>query len=136
MRNLQRQQDRQVLPVQGAGLVRGLRRAGLGQIEDMELDREPQIDNDKALIPASDRSLSRRSIEVTRSCIDRGQGATRSLWVNIQPTNPILKAVLAVPAAAVMLSMMILMMLIAGFTLLAVSVILASSGKLRKENNS
>jgi hypothetical protein len=121
--------------VQGAGLVPGLRRAGFIKIEDMESDREPQIDNDKTLVPANDTSLSRRSIEVTRTYINRGQGATRSLWVNISPRNPILKAVVAVPAAAVMLSMVILMMIIAGFTLLAVALMLATSGKQLKENN-
>ncbi len=53
-------------------------------------------------------------------------------WVNINPRNPVLKAVVAVPAAAVMLSMLILMMVIAGFTLLAVALMLASSAKPRK----
>jgi hypothetical protein len=122
-----------MLNVQGAGLVSGLQRAGFIQIEDMESDREPQIDNDKALVPANDISLSRRSIEVTRTYINRGHDVTRSLWVNISPRNPLLKAIVAVPAAAVMLSMVILMMLIAGFTLLAVALMLASSGKMRKE---
>jgi len=129
MHFLPRQQNRQMLQLQGAGLVFGLRRAGIIQIDSMEPDREPQIDNDKALVPANDTSLSRRSIEVTRTYINRGQGATRSLWVNIRPSNPILKAMVAVPAAAVMLSMLILMMVIAGFTLLAVALMLASSRK-------
>lgn len=98
----------------------------------MESDREPQIENDKALVPADNTSLSRRSIEVTRTYVRRGHGATRSLWVNISPRNPLMKAVVAVPAAAVMLSMMILMMMIAGFALLAVALMLASSGKTNK----
>jgi hypothetical protein len=98
----------------------------------MEPDREPQIESDKALVPSDDTSLSRRSIEVTRTYVRRGHGVTRSLWVNISPRNPILKAVAAVPAAAVMLSMLILMMIIAGFALLAVALMLASSGKPRK----
>jgi hypothetical protein len=100
----------------------------------MEPEKEPQINDDKALVPANDTSLSRRSIEVTRTYINHGQGATRSLWVNISPRNPILKAAVAVPAAAVMLSMVILMMIIAGFTLLAVALMLASSSKTRKVN--
>jgi hypothetical protein len=112
--------------------VPGLRRTGIIQIASMEPDREPQIENDRALVPVNDTSLSKRSIEVTRTYINRGQGATRSLWVNISPMNPILKTVVAVPAAAVMLSMVILMMVIAGFTLLAVALMLASSGKSRK----
>jgi hypothetical protein len=115
--------------------VPGLRRAGIIQIEDMESDREPLAENKKALVPVDDRSLSRRSIEVSRTYINRGQGITRSLWVNISPGNPLLKAVVAVPAAAVMLTMLILMMIIAGFALLAVALMLATSGKQLKENN-
>jgi hypothetical protein len=112
--------------------VPGLRRAGIIQIDSMEPDIEPQIENDRALVPVNDTSLSKRSIEVTRTYINRGHGATRSLWVNVSPRNPILKAVVAVPAAAVMLSMVILMMVIAGFALLAVALMLASSNKPRK----
>jgi hypothetical protein len=123
-----------MLRVQGVGAMPGVRRAGDIQVDDMEPDREPQIENDKALVPADDTSLSRRSIEVTRTYVRRGHGVTRSLWVNISPRNPILKAVVAVPAAAVMLSMLILMMIIAGFALLAVALMLASSGKPRKES--
>jgi hypothetical protein len=59
----------------------------------------------------------------------------RSLWVNISPRNPLLKPVVAVPAAAIMLTMLILIMIIAGFTLIAVAPMLASSGKPRKGNN-
>ena len=101
----------------------------------MESDREPQIDNDKALVPANDTSLSRRSIEITRTYVNRGQGVTRSLWVNIRPRNPLLNAVVAVPAAAIILSMLIMMMIIAGFTLLAVALMMSTSGKQRKENS-
>jgi hypothetical protein len=101
----------------------------------MESDREPQIDNDKALVQTNDTSLSRRSVEVTRTYIERGHGVTRSLWVNISPRNPLLNPVVAVPAAAIMLTMLILIMIIAGFTLIAVAPMLASSGKPRKGNN-
>ena len=121
-----------MLHVQGAGLVPGLRRAGISQIEHMESDREQPSENEKALVPAKDTSLSRRSVEVTRTYINRGHGVTRSLWVNIRPRNPLLKTAVAVPAAAVMLSMLILMMLIAGFTLLAVALMLSTSAKPRK----
>ena len=135
MRRVSRQPLPQVFHVQGAGLVSGLRRAGIIQIDDMKSDREPQMEEGKALVPANDKSLSRRSIEVTRTYINRGHGVTRSLWVNISPRNPLLKAVVAVPAAAVMLSMLILLMIIAGFTLIAVALMLATSGKQRKENS-
>jgi len=88
-----------------------------------------------SLVPYNDKSLSRRSVEVTRTYIERGHGVTRSLWVNISPRNPLLKPVVAVPAAAIMLTMLILIMIIAGFTLLAVALMMASSGKPRKGNN-
>ena len=103
-------------------------------IGDMNRDGEPQIENDKALVPANDTSLSRRSIEVTRSYINRGNSTTRSLWVNIRPRNPILKTIVALPAAAVMLGMLILMMLIAGFALLAIALMMAKSGKPHRVN--
>lgn len=101
------------------------------EIEDMNRGGESQVENDKALVPAGDASLSRRSIDVTRTYINRGNSTTRSLWVNIRPRNPILKTIVAMPAAAVMLSMVILMMAIAGFALLATAIMLASRNKPR-----
>ena len=101
------------------------------EIDDMNSGGESQIENDKALVPAGDASLSRRSIEVTRSYIDRGNSATRSLWINVSPRNPIAKAIVAVPAAALVLGMLILMMVIAGFALLATAFMLASRNKPR-----
>ena len=97
----------------------------------MNRGEEPQIENDKALVLAKDTNLSRRSIDITRTYIDRGHGVTRSLWVNIRPGNPILKAVMAVPAAVLMLGMLILMMVLAGFALLATAIMLASSNRPR-----
>jgi len=88
-----------------------------------------------SLVPYNDKSLSRRSVEVTRTYIKRGHGVTRSLWVNIRPKNPLLKPIVAVPAAAIMMTMLMLIMIIAGFTLLAVALMLASSGKPRKGNS-
>ena len=88
-----------------------------------------------SLVPYNDKSLSRRSVEVTRTYIKRGHGVTRFLWVNIRPKNPLLKPIVAVPAAAIMMTMLMLIMIIAGFTLLAVALMLASSGKPRKGNN-
>jgi hypothetical protein len=122
-----------MLHMQGHGLVPGLRRAGDIQIENMESDRESPAKNNTSLVPGNDRNLSRRSVEVTRTYIKRGHGVTRSLWVNISPRNPLLKAIVAAPAAAIMLTMVILIMMIAGFTLLAVALMLATSGKQRKE---
>ena len=86
-----------------------------------------------ALVPQNQNNLNRRSVEVTRTYLQRGQGATRSMWVNISPRNPVLKAVVAVPAAAVMLSMFILMLMALGFVLLAITLMWALSGKSHRE---
>ena len=86
-----------------------------------------------ALVPQSPNNLNRRSVEVTRTYLQRGQGVTRSMWVNISPRNPVLKAVVAVPAAAVMLSMFILMLMALGFVLLAITLMWALSGKSHRE---
>jgi hypothetical protein len=86
-----------------------------------------------ALVPQNQDNLNRRSVDVTRTYLQRGQGVTRSMWVNISPRNPVLKAVVAVPAAAVMLSMFLLMMLMLGFVLLSVTLMWALSGKSHRE---
>ena len=86
-----------------------------------------------ALVPQNQNNLNRRSVEVTRTYLQRGQGVTRSMWVNISPRNPVLKAVVAVPAAAVMLSMFLLMLMMLGFVLLAITLMWALSGKSHRE---
>ena len=55
------------------------------------------------------------------------------MWVNISPKNPVLKAVVAVPAAAVILSMFLLMLMALGFVLLAITLMWALSGKSHRE---
>jgi hypothetical protein len=85
-----------------------------------------------ALVPQNQNNLNRRSVEVTRTYLQRGQGVTRSMWVNVSPRNPVLKAVVAVPAAAVMLSMFFLMLMMLGFVLLAITLMWALSGKSRR----
>ena len=86
-----------------------------------------------ALVTQNQNNLNRRSVEVTRTYLQRGQSVTRSMWVNICPRNPVLKAVVAVPAAAVMLSMFLLILMILGFVLFAVTLMWALSGKSHKE---
>jgi hypothetical protein len=86
-----------------------------------------------ALVPQNQNNLNRRSVEVTRTYLQRGQGVTRSMWVNISPKNPVLKAVVAVPAAAVILSMFLLMLMALGFVLLAITLMWALSGKSHRE---
>lgn len=86
-----------------------------------------------ALVPQNQNNLNRRSAEVTRTYLQRGQGVTRSMWVNVSPRNPVLKAVVAVPAAAVMLSMFFLMLMMLGFVLLTITLMWALSGKSHRE---
>ena len=86
-----------------------------------------------ALVPQDQNNLNRRSVEVTRTYLQRGQGATRSMWVNISPRNPVLKVAVAVPAAVVILSMFILMLMALGFVLFAITLMWALSGKSHKE---
>ena len=86
-----------------------------------------------ALVPQNQNNLNRRSVEVTRTYLQRGQGVTRSMWVNVSPRNPVLKAVVAVPVAAVMLSMFLLMLMMLGFVLLAITLMWALSGKSHRE---
>lgn len=84
-----------------------------------------------ALVPQNN-NLNRRSVEVTRTYMKRGQGVTRSMWVNVSPRNPVLKVAVALPAAAVIMSMFLLMLIALGFVLLGVTLMWALSGKSRK----
>jgi hypothetical protein len=86
-----------------------------------------------ALVPQDQNNLNRRSVEVTRTYLQRGQGATRSMWVNISPRNPVLKVAVAVPAAVVILSMFILMLMALGFVLLVITLVWALSWKSHRE---
>ncbi len=74
-----------------------------------------------SLVPEKRKSTSGRSLEVTRTYLQRGQSVSRSLWIRVSPKHPLLKAVLALPMAALVLTMLILILIILGFTLLAVA---------------
>jgi hypothetical protein len=66
---------------------------------------------------------NQRSIEVTRSMVERGRGATRSMWVKIAPKNPFLKIALGIPIVVVGIALIILILIILGFTVLALVLI-------------
>ena len=72
-------------------------------------------------IVRKDRNISGRSLEVTRTYLQRGQGISRSIWIKVSPKNPLLKAALALPMGAIMLIMFILILIALGFTLTAVT---------------
>ncbi len=68
-----------------------------------------------------------RSLEVAGAYLQRGQTVSRSLWVKVSPTNPLLKALAAIPLGALFLVMFIFMMVVLGFALLAVALMAATS---------
>lgn len=76
--------------------------------------------------------VGNRSLEVTRTYLQRGQAASRSVWIRVSPKNPLLKVALALPIGALMLMMLILILIALGFTLLAVAFMSALSK--REEN--
>lgn len=71
------------------------------------------------------KTVNGRSLEVTRTYLKRGQSLTRSLWIKVSPKNPLLKVVVAAPMAALAITMLILILIVLGFTLLAVALVQA-----------
>jgi len=67
------------------------------------------------------KSVTGRSLEVTRKYLQRGQGVSRSLWVRVSPKHPLLKVAIAPPMAILMLTMLVLLLIMLGFTLLAIA---------------
>ena len=76
----------------------------------------------KNLVPYQSPGTSRKSSEITRSYLRRGQSISRSLWLEVAPKNPLLKAIVAVPIMATALLLFFILLLILGFTLLAIVV--------------
>ena len=67
------------------------------------------------------KSVSGRSLEVTRTYLQRGQAVSHSLWIRVSPRHPLLKAVMALPMGALVLTMLVLFLIMLGFTLLAIA---------------
>ncbi len=78
-----------------------------------------------SLVPRKPEDTSTRTIRVTQTFLRAGQGASRSLWVNISPRHPLLKIVMVLPMIAVMLVMLIIVLMMLGFTLLAMALLWA-----------
>jgi hypothetical protein len=78
-----------------------------------------------SLVPEKRKTENRRSLEVTRTYLQRGHAVTRSLWIRVSPKSPLFKAVIALPIGAVTLIMLVLILIVLGFTLLAIAVIQA-----------
>lgn len=73
------------------------------------------------LVPEKHKTVSGRSLEVTSTYLQRGQGVSRSLWIRVSPKHPLLKAVMAPPIAVLALTMLVLLLIMLGFTLLAIA---------------
>jgi hypothetical protein len=74
-----------------------------------------------SLIPEKHKTIGGRSLEVSRTYLQRGQAVSRYLWIRISPKHPLLKVVIAPPMAILMLTMLVLLLIMLGFTLLAIA---------------
>ena len=83
-------------------------------------------------IVRKDKNPGGRSLEVTRTYLQRGQGISQSIWIKVSPKNALAKAILALPAGAFMLLVFILILLALGFTLMAITLMSAFS---KREGN-
>jgi hypothetical protein len=78
-----------------------------------------------SLVPEKHKAISGQSLEVTRKYLQRGQAVSRSLWIKVSPKHPLLTIIMAPPMAVLMLTMLIVILIILGFTLLAVALMRA-----------
>ena len=60
-----------------------------------------------------------RSLQVAKTYLRRGQAVSRSTWIRVSPKHPLFKVVAAPPTAAILLTILVLILIILGFTLLA-----------------
>jgi len=74
-----------------------------------------------SLVPDKHKTISERSLEVSRTYLQRGQGVTRSFWIRVSPKHPALKVAIAPPMAVLLLTVLVLILIALGFTLLAVA---------------
>ena len=72
----------------------------------------------KALVPKSSSS-GQRSLQVVHTYLERGGGFYRSVWVKTSPRNPVLKLILVPPLLVTTGLVLLLVLLILGFTLMA-----------------
>ena len=73
------------------------------------------------------KPVSVRSLEVTRAYLGRGQAVCRSVWIKVSPRHPLLKAVVALPVGVLVVTMLVFILIVLGFTLLAVALMTAIS---------
>lgn len=80
-----------------------------------------------SLVPEKHTSVNRRSLEVTRTYLRSGQSVARSLWIRVSPKHPLLKAAVAAPMTALLLTILVLVLITLGFALLAIALMAAIS---------
>jgi hypothetical protein len=73
-----------------------------------------------SLIPEKHKTIGGRSLEVSRTYLQRGQAVSRSLWIRVSPKHPLLKIIIAPPMVVLMLIILVLFLIMLGFTLLAI----------------
>ena len=73
-----------------------------------------------SLVREKHKTRSGQSLQVTRTYLRRGQAVSRSVWIRVSPKHPLLKVVVAPPMAAMLLTMLVLILIMLGFTLLAI----------------
>lgn len=86
-----------------------------------------------SLVPEKHKTVSERSLNVSRTYLRQGQTVSHSLWVKISPKNPVLKVAVAVPTVVIGLTVLLLIMIVLGFTLLAVG-LMQAIGRLGKRD--
>ena len=102
-----------VVSRQSASSLHSLKANSIAQPADLE--------NGMSLIPEKHKTIGGRSLEVSRTYLQRGQAVSRSLWIRVSPKHPLLKAVMAPPIAVLVLTMLVLILIMLGFTLLAIA---------------
>jgi hypothetical protein len=84
-----------------------------------------------SLVPEKHKTISERSLAVSRTYLRQGQTVSRSIWVKIAPKNPLLKVALAIPTVVIGLIVLIFILIILGFTVLAIA-LMQAIGRLGK----
>jgi len=86
------------------------------------------------LVKRKQKVISARSFQVTKTYLQRGQAVSHSLWIRVSPKHPLLKAVMAPPMVVSMLIILVLFLIMLGFTLLAIALMGAIWGVREKES--
>jgi hypothetical protein len=81
------------------------------------------------------KSISGRSLEVTRTYLRKGRAVYRSAWIKVSPRHPLPKVAVALPIGVLVLVMLAFILMVLGFTLLAVALMATISRSEEKSAN-